>query len=147
MKINMVASTPHPAPRRRSSIRQTLRGLFKRKHTDKLGTVSQSRSSSDSGPSAPTRNFTQKTNRVSPKRNSKPKDLTIANEFTKGGFIGLDFEAGGLEDLKLSFEKGDDAYTLRSPKGTLKSPLSLEMPLHEDSEPGGLIKFGNMSQD
>lgn len=46
--------------------------------------------------------------------------------------MGLNFEEGGLEDLKMSFEKGDDAYTFGTPKASVKSPLSMEMPLLED---------------
>lgn len=50
--------------------------------------------------------------------------------------MGLELEKGGLDDLKLSFETGDGAYGLRSPKNAVRSPLalSLEMPEIEGEE-------------
>jgi hypothetical protein len=70
------------------------------------------------------------------RKESAPTNLSIANQFMGGSLMGLELEKGGLDDLKFSFETGDGAYTLGSPRHTLTSPLalSLEMPELEDEE-------------
>jgi len=128
-------------PRRRPSIRQKLRSLFKRKGSN-LGTITPSptRSSTDLGV-APNyaRDVIRKQNRLSKIQDSRPKDLSIAKDSMGGDLLskdlmGFELEEGGLEDLKMSFEKGDDAYTLKSPRTTLRSPLALSLELPEESE-------------
>jgi hypothetical protein len=129
-------------PRRRPSIRQKLRSLFKKKSGSKLRPLSTiqspGRSSSDLGSSQFARSDGKQQKRASlvRKESGPPKHLSIANQFMGGGsLMGLELEKGGLDDLKLSFETGEGIDSWLSPKKDLLSPLalSLEQPeLEED---------------
>jgi hypothetical protein len=131
---------PQQGLRTRPSIRQKLRSLFKRRNTTKLGAITPSpnRSSSEFNstpgvaPNLARKRLSKQEKELKTERRKSRNNLSIADEFSTGGLMGLNFDAGGLDDLKMSFETGDDAYTFGSPRASVKSPLSLEMPLLED---------------
>jgi hypothetical protein len=125
-------------PRRRPSIRQKLRSLFKKKSGSKLRPLStiQSprRSSSDLGSTQFVRSDGKQQKRASlvRKESGAPMNLSIADQFMGGGsLMGLEFEKGGLDDLKLSFETGDGIDSWLSPKKDLQNPLALPADIPE----------------
>ncbi|KAF2421555.1 hypothetical protein EJ08DRAFT_701956 [Tothia fuscella] len=131
-----------PGLRARPSIRQKLRALFKRRNSSKLGNITPSptRSSTEIGsppnntPNLARKRMSKQEKDLKAEKRRSRNDLSIANEYmgSGGGLMGLNFEEGGLEDLKMSFETGDDAYTFGSPTKSVRSPLSMEMAVAED---------------
>jgi hypothetical protein len=68
------------------------------------------------------------------RKESAPKNLSIADEFMGTSLIGLDFEKGGLDDLKLDFEAGDGVDSWLSPRKTLESPLPVSSEVEGDED-------------